>query len=76
MSCFFILRKDLDKYIYEKLYFDFENSFKWVVKIKEFDVNATSISSEMSALNKQLKEENDSFEIIKTTDKLFNEILR
>jgi len=73
---FFILRKNWDKYIYEKLYFDFKNSFKWTIKIKEINVKSSNISEEMRILNNELKEENESFNIIETTDKLFNEILR
>lgn len=73
---FYVLRKDWDKYIYEKYYFDFNHSLKWVLKIKEFDKKTDDIFNEMSKLNNELKTKNEDFEVVKTTDKLFKEIVR
>ena len=75
-TSFYVLRNTTDKFIYEKYYFDFNHSILGILKIKEFDKNEDSISDQMSKLNNELKEQNDEFEIIKTTDKLFIEIVR
>jgi len=74
---FYVLRKSGDKLIYEKLYFDFKNNLKWVLKIKEFDVDENQkITEQMSSLNTELKEQNKDFEEVKKTDKLFKEMIR
>jgi len=74
---FYILEKNGDKIIYEKLYFDFNHSLVWTLKIKEFDINKDEdISKQMLELNKSLKEQNKDFEIVKKTDFLFKEIIR
>lgn len=73
---FYVLRKQADEYIYEKYYFDFNHSIKWVLEIKRFDVSSDNISVEMSELNNTLKKQNDDFETVKITDKLFKEIIR
>ena len=74
---FYVLRKSSDKFIYEKMYFDFNNNLKGILKIKQFDIIwEKSISEEMSELNNGLKEQNSDFEEVKKTDKLFKEIVR
>lgn len=73
---FYVLRKSSKKYIYEKYYFDFNHSLKWVLKIKEFDITKENIWEEMSELNTKLKDDNENFEIVKVTDSLFKEIIR
>jgi hypothetical protein len=73
---FYVLRKEDKKYIYEKYYFDFKNSIKWILKIKEFDLGWESISVEMSELNDRLKKENDSFEVVQDADKVFEEMVK
>jgi len=74
---FYVLSKEWDKLIYEKLYFDFKNNLKWVLKLWEYDVNSEEkITEQMSKLNKQLKEKNKDFVEVEKTDKLFKEIVR
>ena len=73
---FYVLRKSEEKYIYEKHYFDFNHSLKGVLKIEEFDIGVWSVSVEMSELNGRLKKQNDDFDLVKVTDKLFKEIVR
>ncbi len=73
---FYVLRKNQNQYIYEKYYFDFKHSLKWILEIKKFDSRGESVSVEMSELNDKLKKENENFEIVKITDKLFKEIVR
>lgn len=73
---FYLLIKNWEKYSYEKHYFDFNHNILWILKIKEFDKTNDDFSTEMSELNTKLKELNDNFEIVKTTDKLFKEIVR
>ncbi len=74
---FYILRKSWDKFIYEKMYFDFNHNLKWILKIDEFPVDSEeSVTDQMAKLNTELKEKNSDFEIVKTTDKLFKEVVR
>ena len=74
---FYILRKSGDKFIYEKMYFDFNHNLKWILKIEEFPVNLEeSITDQMFKLNIELKEKNWDYEEVVKTDKLFKEIVR
>jgi len=73
---FYTLREEWNKYIYEKHYFDFNHSLKWILKIKEFDKTTDNIITEMTELNKKLSNKNDSFKNTKLADELFKIIVR
>jgi len=74
---FYVLEKKEDKFVYQKLYFDFNHWLIWTLQIKEFDVNKDkNIWTQMQELNTKLKEQNKDFEVVKKTDFLFKEIVR
>jgi len=72
---FFVLRATEDKVIYEKHYLDYKHSLKWILKIKEFDRTDWNVYKQMEKLNSELKKESENYKIVKTTDKLFKEIV-
>lgn len=72
---FYVLRKSGDKYLYEKLYFDFIKWYKATLLIEEFNKEWDDINKEMKELNKELKDKNDSYEKVKITDQLFRDLV-
>lgn len=68
---FFIVRLDWDKYIYEKHYYIKD---KWIYWTQELETWTWVTKENIEEKNKELKDKNENYPIIKISDKLFNEI--
>lgn len=70
---FFIIRLAWDKYYYEKHYY---LSSKWIYWVQELETWTWVTKEIMEAKNLELKAKNASYDILKISDSLFNELVK
>ena len=70
---YFVIKLDWDKYIYEK---HFYLSYEWIYWVQELETWTWVTSTNIWEKNAELKDKNDSYEILEIVDNLFKEILK
>jgi hypothetical protein len=70
---FFVITLDWENYIYQKHYY---LPYRWLYWIQELEAWTWVTSKNIKEKNKELKEKNNNFGILKITDELFKEILK